>query len=57
MTGGMEGICNEIGYLKLEDRTIICIGFLKSIKEIEWNKLEEIMTEIGEIILDHYIKN
>lgn len=55
MTGGLDGVCNDIGFWKLPDRMMICVGLMKScIDSVEWTSLEKKMKEIGEVITNAY---
>lgn len=54
MTGGLEGVCNDIGFIKLEDRKVILIGLLEcSDPEVKWFQLEGILRDIGNLISDN----
>ncbi|OEH93754.1 serine hydrolase [Bacillus solimangrovi] len=55
MTGGLEGVCNDIGYWQLEDRTIILVGFIKSLDDgIQWQQLENLLMKIGDVVQSTY---
>ncbi|MED1412640.1 serine hydrolase [Bacillus paramycoides] len=55
MTGGLEGVCNDIGYLEFEDRKIIIIGLIETTDtDTEWYHLEETLQKIGKIIMSNY---
>ncbi|EOP60284.1 hypothetical protein IKQ_06000 [Bacillus cereus VDM053] len=55
MTGGLEGVCNDIGYLEFEDRKIIVIGLIETTDtNVEWYHLEETLQKIGRIIISNY---
>ncbi|WP_064093498.1 serine hydrolase [Rossellomorea aquimaris] len=58
MTGGLEGVCNDVGYLIIEDRPIIIAGFIKTTHvQVSWSHLEAGLRKIGEIINDRYTLN
>ncbi|MEH6980264.1 serine hydrolase, partial [Bacillus pseudomycoides] len=55
MTGGLDGVCNDIGYFKFKDRKIIVIGLIKTTDtDVEWYHLEETLQKIGRIIVSNY---
>ncbi|ENQ3080118.1 serine hydrolase [Bacillus cereus] len=55
MTGGLETVCNDVGYLYLEDRVLFCIGFVQAKGEnTEWYQLEQVLKNIGELIVQTY---
>ncbi|MFD6509247.1 serine hydrolase [Bacillus sp. NPDC060175] len=55
MTGGLDGVCNDIGYFEFEDRKIIVIGLIETTDtNAEWYHLEEILQKIGRIIVSNY---
>ncbi|ENQ3106942.1 serine hydrolase [Bacillus cereus] len=55
MTGGLETVCNDAGYLYLEDRVLFCIGFVQASDEnTEWYQLEQVLQNIGELIVQTY---
>ncbi|WP_020062381.1 serine hydrolase [Bacillus sp. 123MFChir2] len=57
MTGGLETVCNDVGYLYLEDRVLFCIGFVRAKGEnTEWHQLEQALKNIGELIVQTYKK-
>ncbi|MEI4828428.1 serine hydrolase [Bacillus sp. FJAT-53711] len=57
MTGGLDKFCNDVGYLYLEDRVLMCIGFVHAYEEnIEWYQLEQVLKEIGELVVHTYTK-
>ncbi|MGG2015027.1 serine hydrolase [Bacillus sp. S10(2024)] len=57
MTGGLETVCNDAGYLYLEDRVLFCVGFVQAIDEnTEWYQLEQVLKNIGELIVQTYKK-
>jgi beta-lactamase class A len=53
MTGGLESICNDMGYFKSSGGYVICIGLVRAIHKTQWVKLEETLNVIGEIIKEH----
>ncbi|RLQ94247.1 serine hydrolase [Falsibacillus albus] len=56
MTGGLEGVCNDVGYVMLDDRCITVVGMVKSTDPlIDWEQLEALLTEIGEIIESFFL--
>ncbi|MCM3736746.1 class A beta-lactamase-related serine hydrolase [Bacillus cytotoxicus] len=51
MTGGLKTVCNDAGYLYLEDRVLFCIGFVQATDEsTEWYQLEQVLKNIGVLI-------
>ena len=55
MTGGLDGVCNDVGYVDLRDRKIIVIGLLESKDpNVEWQELETALQEIGKYIMEDY---
>ncbi|CAM4273298.1 hypothetical protein BAMA_20515 [Bacillus manliponensis] len=55
MTGGLAGVCNDVGYLYIEDRVLLCIGLLQTNDtHIEWQTLERILQHIGALIVKKY---
>lgn len=55
MTGGLETVCNDVGYLYLEDRVLFCIGFVRAYnKNTAWYQLEQALKNIGELIVQTY---
>lgn len=55
MTGGLDGVCNDVGFLVLEDRVLILVGFVKTKhSEIGWYELEALLKSIGEQIQANY---
>ncbi|SFI80831.1 MULTISPECIES: serine hydrolase [unclassified Bacillus (in: firmicutes)] len=55
MTGGLETVCNDVGYLYLEDRVLFCIGFVRAYDEnTAWYQLEQVLKNIGELIVQTY---
>lgn len=55
MTGGLATVCNDVGYLYLEDRVLFCIGFVQAIDaNTEWYQLEQVLKNIGERIVQTY---
>lgn len=55
MTGGLDGVCNDVGYVELGDRKIIVIGLLETNDpNVEWHELESALQEIGKYIMEDY---
>lgn len=55
MTGGLQNVCNDAGYLYLEDRVLICIGFIQTNDEhVKWHMLERVLQHIGTLIVREY---
>ena len=55
MTGGLDGVCNDVGYIEVGDREIIVIGLLETKDpNMEWNELESTLQEIGKYIMEDY---
>ncbi|BCB03606.1 serine hydrolase [Bacillus sp. KH172YL63] len=51
MTGGLAGVCNDVGYVKTEEGEVMVIGLLHTNDEtVEWESLEKVMNRIGELI-------
>ncbi|MBN8191275.1 serine hydrolase [Bacillus sp. NTK074B] len=56
MTGGLEGVCNDVGFIKTDETVVIVIGLLHCQDPlVEWNELEKLMSTIGESV-ERYIK-
>ncbi len=56
MTGGLEGVCNDIGFIKTDDVQFIVIGLLHcQDPSVEWTELEKFMRKIGDAV-ERYIK-
>jgi hypothetical protein len=52
MTGGLDGVCNDVGYVEFGTRKIIVIGLLETKDpNVEWYQLEATMQKIGEHIM------
>ncbi|MEH6892467.1 serine hydrolase, partial [Bacillus sp. JJ864] len=57
MTGGLETVCNDVGYLYSKDRVLFCIGLVRAYGEnTEWYQLEQVLKNIGELIVQTYKK-
>ncbi|TMU87582.1 serine hydrolase [Bacillus sp. BHET2] len=55
MTGGLDGVCNDVGFVEAADRKLIVIGLLHCEDDaVEWTDLEKVMNEIGELIRNTY---
>ncbi|QPC48227.1 serine hydrolase [Mangrovibacillus cuniculi] len=55
MTGGLEGVCNDLGILKLEDRKLYIVGLLiTKDPSITWEVQEILLCRIGRIIKEIY---
>ncbi|WP_201713986.1 serine hydrolase [Rossellomorea arthrocnemi] len=53
MTGGLEGVCNDVGFIEKEGKQIIVIGLLYcQDPSVEWTDLEKVMNKIGVAIMD-----
>ncbi|UNL87542.1 serine hydrolase [Priestia koreensis] len=51
MTGGMDGICNDIGILEIDNQKYFIAGLVKTDDlSINWMTLEKTLQDIGEII-------
>jgi len=52
MTGGIDGVCNDVGYLEFGNRKVIIIGLLETQDpNVEWYQLECTLHEIGKYIM------
>ena len=55
MTGGLDGVCNDVGYVELGGRKIIVIALLETKDpNVEWHELESTLLEIGKYIMEDY---
>ncbi len=55
MTGGLEGVCNDIGFIQLGDRVITVVGLVRTIDpSVEWNQLELLLDNVGQLIKKEY---
>ena len=58
MTGGLQGVCNDVGYLIKDERIMILAGFIKTTNpQVNWSQLESLMMNIGELINDWFLIN
>ncbi|TYS83514.1 serine hydrolase [Rossellomorea aquimaris] len=56
MTGGMNGVCNDVGILELQNNRIFVIGLIKTDDlSIEWEHLENLLQKVGKLITKEYL--
>ncbi|MCA1058945.1 class A beta-lactamase-related serine hydrolase [Rossellomorea aquimaris] len=54
MTGGLEGVCNDVGFIEVDSRRIVVIGLLQSKDPtVQWTSLEKVMNRIGEVVMEY----
>lgn len=53
MTGGLEGVCNDVGFFEVNGRTIIVVGLVEAQdNQIQWEQLEQTLQKIGVLCLE-----
>lgn len=50
MTGGFQGVCNDVGILTRPDATLICCVFIQGDPHGDWEELREAVARIGQRI-------
>lgn len=50
MTGGMAGVCNDVGFLRSRAGTITCCAFVEGDPQGEWYELEQTLGRVGAAI-------
>lgn len=52
MTGGFQGVCNDVGILTKPEATLICCAFVQGDPRGDWDELREAVARIGTIAWD-----
>lgn len=50
MTGGFEGVCNDVGILSRYESTLVCCVFVQGDPHGDWEELRETVGHIGHIV-------
>lgn len=52
MTGGLDGVCNDVGLFEVNNRTFIVVGLVEAEDtETRWEQLEQTLQEIGSLLM------
>lgn len=50
MTGGFEGVCNDVGILELPSRRVLCCLFVTGDPQGDWSRLSAFMEDTGRLL-------